>query len=164
MFKGEYKTKTAQGTPITYMIGDSVVYQGKVYTAVNQTQKSPLQSPKDWKYTGLTEPVQGSSSPLLPEENQFWVDQSNNLYIRKDGSNPVWQQISGGSGASGPVADYVSYVNGFSGGITLAAGEGITVSNSLGTITISSTTFINMDGGNAFSVPIANFNINGGTA
>jgi hypothetical protein len=74
------------------------------------------------------------------------------------------QGIQGNTGATGPVGDYVSYINGFSGGITLAAGEGITLSNVSGTITITSSVFINMDGGNAFSIPIANFSINGGTA
>lgn len=119
MFKGEYKAKTAQGTPITYMIGDSVVYQGKVYTAINQTQKSPLQSSKDWQYVGLTEPVQSSSSPLLPEKNQFWIDQSNNLYIRKDFTNPVWQQVSGGSSGGGGISGpYVISFNGLTGNVT----------------------------------------------
>jgi len=74
------------------------------------------------------------------------------------------QGIQGNTGATGPVGDYVSYINGFSGGITLAAGDGITLSSSAGTITIASSMFINMDGGNAFSIPIANFSINGGTA
>lgn len=55
-------------------------------------------------------------------------------------------------------------LNGSTGSITLAAGDGITLSSSAGTITVSSTIWINMDGGNAFSVPIANFSLNGGTA
>ena len=122
MYKGTYQTKGPNGTPYTYMIGDSVLFQGKLYTALNQTQKSPLQSPKDWKYTGLTEPVQGSSSPLLPETNQFWVDQSNNLYIRKDIPNQTWQQISGGSGGGSPSGlsgDYVISIDGQTGIVNL---------------------------------------------
>jgi len=123
MYKGTYQTKGPNGTPYTYMIGDSVLFQGKLYTALNQTQKSPLQSPKDWKYGGLTEPVQGSSSPLLPEPNQFWVDQSNNLYIRKDITSASWQQISGGTGGGGSSGGgisgpYVISFNGLTGAVT----------------------------------------------
>ena len=78
------------------MIGDTVLHEGKMYVALNQTQKSPLQSPRDWRFTNITEPYQNGDAPLSPEENQFWVDEEKNLYIRSfNGTEFVWTLLAG---------------------------------------------------------------------
>ena len=102
MFKGNFRFKNASGTPYTYSIGDVVIYQGKVYECLKVTQQSPFQSPNSWRLTQLTEPYQDPEAPLQPEENQFWFDENDVLYIRQlTDTGFVWKTISGGSGGSG---------------------------------------------------------------
>ena len=103
MFKGYFQFKNPSGSPYTYSIGDVVLFQGKLYECLNVTQRSPLQSPTSWKLTQTTEPYQGQTPPLLPEENQFWLDGNDVLYIRKEtGTGFVWQEIQGPVGPTGP--------------------------------------------------------------
>lgn len=99
MFKGKFKFKSPSGTPYTYSIGDVVIFEGKVYECLFVTQRSPFQSPENWKQTHLTEPYQSAEPPVLPEENQFWFDETNLLYIRGKTTNGFeWRQIAGTTG------------------------------------------------------------------
>ena len=127
MYRGLYKPKSPNGTPNTYMIGDTVLHEGKMYVALNQTQKSPLQSPRDWKFTNITEPYQNDDSPLSPEENQFWVDEGKNLYIRSfENGQFVWTLLSGST-----LACWGSFWDTGNKGITsITAPYGITFGNS----------------------------------
>lgn len=54
----------------------------------------------------------------------------------------------GATGATGASpTQYVSFLNGFTGGVTLSAGDGINISNSLNTVTITNTLYTLIDGG-----------------
>lgn len=106
MYRGEYKTVAPNGLPYYYAVGDTILYQGRIYEVINPTPKSPFQSPKDWKFVGISEPYQDASSPFEPLENQFWVDANKTLFIRSyTGTGYVWQSLSGsttsGSGFTG---------------------------------------------------------------
>lgn len=127
MYRGLYKPKSPNGTPNTYMIGDTVLHEGKMYVALNQTQKSPLQSPRDWRFTNITEPYQNGDAPLSPEENQFWVDEDNNLYIRSFENNEfVWTLLAGST-----LSCWGSFWDNGNKGITsITASYGITFGNS----------------------------------
>jgi hypothetical protein len=141
MFRGEYKNKTASGTPITYLIGDIVLYDGKVYECSSQTQKSPLQTPNNWKYVGLSETVVSNTAPIKPKENQLWVDSTNTLYVWSSTDNIYsWKQISGGTGGGGGAGitgPYVTFFNGLTGAINFVAGTNISITPSGNTFTIS---------------------------
>jgi hypothetical protein len=91
----------------------------------------------------------GFKSPLTPPNNIIWTlpsaDGSSNQVLTTNGSGTLsWSTPSGGSsvtsfnGLTGAVTG-VSRVNGFTGGITFAAGTGITFTASAGTITLSTT-------------------------
>lgn len=60
---------------------------------------------------------------------------------------PAGPPGSGGSGSGTPIGDYVSYLNGFTGGVTLFAGDGINFITGSKTITINNDLFILIDGG-----------------
>lgn len=91
MFKGQYKFATSTGFPVTYSKSDVVVYQGKIYQALNATQKNPLESPENWSFVRVTEPIIGSQPPILPKENQIWVSDTGNEYIYYfDGNSYQW--------------------------------------------------------------------------
>ena len=91
MFKGMFKFKNATGTPITYSNGDSVVYQGRVYTSNKTTQQSPLQAPQDWLYNSLSTPYKGTNPPVNPKENQLWISDDGVTYIYfYDGNSYQW--------------------------------------------------------------------------
>jgi len=47
MFKGTYKEKNSDGTPVGYIGGDTIVYEGVLYQALFSTSESPLQNAKD---------------------------------------------------------------------------------------------------------------------
>jgi hypothetical protein len=83
MFRGNYKLKNSNGTNINYSNGDVILYQGKVYQCLNSTAKSPLQQPKNWKYTGNTEQFISENPPLNPKLGQIWI---------KDGTSYVWYE------------------------------------------------------------------------
>lgn len=103
MYRGLYKQKSPNGTPITYMIGDKILYQGKVYVALNQTQKNPIQSPKDWKFTNITETYQGTTPPLKPVATQSWVSDDVVGYVYfQDENGGQWVQpgFKGGGSTS----------------------------------------------------------------
>jgi hypothetical protein len=94
MFKGQFKFKNSTGVPITYNNGDTVVYQGKIYTSNKTTQQSPLQAPKDWSYNNLTEPYKGTNPPVNPKENQLWISDSGVMYIYfYDGNSYQWISV-----------------------------------------------------------------------
>lgn len=81
MFRGNYKNKSSDGKPIPYLNGDVVSFQGKLYQCVEYTKNSPIQSPTNWKYTGVTEQFQSDSPPLNPKQGQIWVSNSGIQYI-----------------------------------------------------------------------------------
>lgn len=89
MFKGAFKTKNSAGQPITYSIGDVVLYQGKLYECRIPTTKTPFQEPLTWSFTGNTEQVQSENPPLKPRSGQVWVSSNGRSY--------VWFEDSDGS-------------------------------------------------------------------
>jgi hypothetical protein len=94
MFRGPYKSKDNNGAPITYMKGDVVLYQGKVYQCKNQIHKTPLQSPKSWKYIGITENFISETPPVDPKEGQKWISGNGTEYVwYKDGNSFQWIEI-----------------------------------------------------------------------
>jgi|688.fasta_scaffold660845_2 hypothetical protein len=91
MFKGQFKFKTASGIPYTYVNGDKVVYEGKIYEALNTTQFSPIQSSKDWKYLSVSQPYRGTYPPVSPKENQLWISDDGIMYVYfYDGNSYQW--------------------------------------------------------------------------
>ena len=80
MFKGQFKFKNTSGQSSTYIIGDVVIYQGKVYECQNATQKSPIQKPSDWKFTGMTENTISENAPLNPVQGQVWTSSNGISY------------------------------------------------------------------------------------
>jgi hypothetical protein len=93
MFRGNYKFKTANGSPVYYDKGDIIINQGKVYECTLKTSQSPRQNPSKWNTTGLAEPYQGENPPVNPIENQLWVSGSGITYIWfKDSDGFQWIQ------------------------------------------------------------------------
>lgn len=155
MYRGEYKSVAPNGLPYYYAAGDTVLYQGRIYEVVNPTPKSPFQSPKDWKFVGVSEPYQDALSPFEPVENQFWVDANKTLFIRAyTGTGYIWQSLRGtttsGSSGSG-ITSYVFSVNGETGAVINIAKTNInnnftdsqTISSSSGSLFIEDTTTSN---------------------
>lgn len=91
MLKGKFKFLNSNGIPQTYVNGDIVSYQGKIYKATQSTQQSPLQDPSSWIYLNNSEPYKGSSPPVNPKENQIWISDSGLNYIYYfDGDSYQW--------------------------------------------------------------------------
>jgi hypothetical protein len=94
MFKGNYKFKNKQGTPVLYNNGDIVIHQGKFYKSNVTTNKSPLQSPTSWTYVNATEQYRGTNPPANPKENQLWISDSAVVYTYfYDGNGYQWVSI-----------------------------------------------------------------------
>jgi hypothetical protein len=89
MIRGEFQLKDSSGNPITYLIGDIVSYQGKVFKCVIPTHKTPLQKPDSWEFTGLMENTISDNPPLKPARGQIWTS--------SDGTSYVWFQDQDGS-------------------------------------------------------------------
>ena len=91
MFKGKFKYSNANGIILTYVNGDIVSYQGKLYKASQSTQQSPLQDPNSWSFLNNSEPFKNSLPPINPKENQIWVSDSGINYIYNfDGDSYQW--------------------------------------------------------------------------
>jgi hypothetical protein len=94
MFRGEFKFKSANGSSLTYNIGDVVINQGRAYICKTTTISSPLQEPNSWSLTGITETFKSSVPPIKPSENQLWMADTGILYIwYKDPTGFQWIQI-----------------------------------------------------------------------
>ena len=94
MFKGQFKSINATGFPVTYGKNDKVLYQGKLYQAIESTQSSPLSAPQSWSYVSLSNPYHGSVPPIDPKENQIWISDSGISYIYYfDGNTYQWIAI-----------------------------------------------------------------------
>jgi hypothetical protein len=94
MFRGQFKFKSANGSSLTYNLGDVVIDQGRAYECKKATTKSPIQDPISWSLTGMTEPYKGDSPPVSPVENQMWMSSSGILYMWfKDSNGFQWIQI-----------------------------------------------------------------------
>jgi hypothetical protein len=93
MFKGSYKQKSMDGTVITYKKGDTVLFHGKLYEAVNNTSYSPIQQKSDWFYKGITEIYSNDNPPLNPKEGQIWIQNEKEYTYYYDGSNYSWVQF-----------------------------------------------------------------------
>lgn len=106
-------------------------------------------------------PLNFPTSPTLNELYTF-----NSKTWRWDGAGWVSYNVgligpiglTGSIGATGPtgptgpgsgtsIVDYVSYLNGFTGGVTLAAGDGVNFGIIGKTITINNDLFVLIDGG-----------------
>lgn len=81
MIRGEYKVKDSSGNPTTYIIGDEVFYQGKLFKCVIPTHKSPLQKPDSWVFTGVTENTITENPPIKPFKGQMWTSSKGTSYI-----------------------------------------------------------------------------------
>lgn len=93
MFKGPFKNKNTYGKPLTYLKGDIVSYQGKIYECVTETQKSPLQVPDRWSYTDVTTNFISSVPPLKPKSGQKWISGSGIEYVWfEDDNSSQWIQ------------------------------------------------------------------------
>jgi len=91
MFRGKYKSKNVFGDNILYSRGDVILDQGKVYECVETTSGSPIQFPKKWKITAISNPFQGPTPPINPIENQIWISDSGVQYIYfKDPNGYQW--------------------------------------------------------------------------
>lgn len=102
MFKGKFRFKNASGTPYTYTIGDSVIFQGKIYECKKVTQSSPFQSPDSWYLTSETETYQGPTPPLQPIETQSWLSDDVVEYVYfQDENGGQWVQPGFKGGAGG---------------------------------------------------------------
>ena len=94
MFRGQYTPQNSSGTPFVYSKGDDVLFQGKIYSCSYTTSLSPIQEPKSWKITGLSENYSGSNPPLNPIENQIWISDSGKEYVYyKDSDGYQWIEI-----------------------------------------------------------------------
>jgi hypothetical protein len=94
MYKGQFKFKNTNGSQINYNSGDIVVEQGRAYSCVKPTYKSPLQAPTKWAFTGLTEVFNSVNPPIKPVENQIWVSGDGRQYIwYKDPNGFQWIEI-----------------------------------------------------------------------
>ena len=94
MFRGPYKAKSNNGTPTTYMKGDIVLFQGKVYQCKKQIQKNPIQASKSWSYIGITETFISENPPVDPKEGQKWVSGNGVEYVwYKDENGFQWIEI-----------------------------------------------------------------------
>lgn len=81
MVRGQFKLKNASGKATTYMIGDIVSYQGKVFKCIVPTQKTPLQKPNAWSFTGITENTITNNPPLKPSNGQTWTSTDGTSYV-----------------------------------------------------------------------------------
>ena len=81
MYKGQFKFKNSNGSPLLYKKGDVVTDQGRMYFCKRTTFRSPQQDKYSWVNTGLTEPYRGTNAPINPVENQLWINDSGALYI-----------------------------------------------------------------------------------
>jgi hypothetical protein len=137
MYRGEYKSVAPNGLPYYYAAGDTVLYQGRIYEVVNPTPKSPFQSPKDWKFVGVSEPYQNALSPFEPVENQFWVDANKTLFIRAyTGTGYTWQSLSG-SASNVMYARSINIITGSTTASDSARTDYVYQGNSTGNITLT---------------------------
>jgi hypothetical protein len=94
MFKGQYKFNTPSGLAPLYKAGDMVLNQGRIYKCVLPTQKSPLQSPSNWSFTGNSELYSSATPPINPVENQVWISDNGIAYVWfKDPNGFQWVAI-----------------------------------------------------------------------
>lgn len=81
MYRGQYKSTAPNGLPYYYVAGDTVLYQGRLYEAINPTQMSPIQSPLSWKFIGATENFIAENPPLFPVNGQVWISTAGRSYV-----------------------------------------------------------------------------------
>lgn len=81
MFRGQFKAKDSYGNPSIYLKGDVVLHQGKIFECQNTTQNNPLQKPKNWKFTGLTENTISNDPPVNPVTGQIWTSLNGISYV-----------------------------------------------------------------------------------
>jgi hypothetical protein len=94
MYNKTFKFKNAQGTSFVYQRGSQVIFQGKVYNCLQDTNKTPFQDPTRWKFIGLTETYYGDTPPLKPYPNQTWISSSGIMYTYiNDGNSTQWIQF-----------------------------------------------------------------------
>jgi len=93
MFKGEYKKISFDGTPFTYQKGDSILFQGKIYKALNYTNLSPIEQNDNWQFQGISEIYASDNPPLEPKVGQIWSTNGKYYSYYYDGNNYSWVQI-----------------------------------------------------------------------
>jgi hypothetical protein len=81
MFRGKFQTKDVNGKPFNYIKGDVVTHQGKLYQCSQQTEKSPIQTPKNWFFVGITENTISENPPINPKEGQVWTSSDGISYV-----------------------------------------------------------------------------------
>lgn len=94
MYRGIFKYKNSSGVSVTYNTNDVILYQGRQYTCLESTQQSPLQSPNNWKYTGISEAFVSDNPPINPKETQTWISTAGKSYVwLKDPNGFQWVEI-----------------------------------------------------------------------
>jgi len=94
MYNKTFKFRSTQGTPLIYKRGQQAVFEGKVYTCLQDTNKTPFQQPYRWNFYGLTEPFYSDTAPLKPYPNQVWISSAGIEYTYlNDGNSGQWVQL-----------------------------------------------------------------------
>jgi len=94
MYNKTFKFKNTQATPFVYRKGNQVVFEGKVYTCIQETSKTPFQNPNAWQFNNITETYYGDTAPLKPYPNQIWVSSTGIMYTYiNDGNSSQWVQL-----------------------------------------------------------------------
>lgn len=72
MYKGEYTSTNVNGLTEKYQVKDVVLFEGKLYEAVKQTNLSPFQDKESWKFIKIGSIFVSDSPPIEPVEGQQW--------------------------------------------------------------------------------------------
>jgi hypothetical protein len=93
VFKGNYKRLLADGSLAVYVAGDSILFQGKLYTAKEPVSLSPTEQSESWSFSGSTEIYNSSNPPLSPEVGQIWSKDGRFYSYYYDGNSFSWIEI-----------------------------------------------------------------------
>lgn len=93
MFRGEYKNKNFDGSPLFYKRGDSILFHGKIYEAKDLTVSSPIENSDIWLYKGLSEIYYSDNPPLNPKVGQVWLKEGKYYSYFYDGNNYSWVEF-----------------------------------------------------------------------
>jgi hypothetical protein len=93
MFRGNYKKTNIDGTPVGYIYGDVVLYEGKLYKAIFSTYESPFQNSETWEYIGNGSLFSSQTPPINPAVGQQWEKNGIVYTYYYDGNNYSWVQF-----------------------------------------------------------------------
>ena len=93
MFRGNYQKINSIGEKIYYKAGDTVLYEGNLYSALKPTTNSPFQDKKSWKFFGLSNVYVSETPPIEPSVGQHWEKNGKLYYYYYDGNNFSWVEL-----------------------------------------------------------------------